>query len=274
VELRHVRRVDARELQLQGPPGRIVSLVPSHTETLFAIGAGARVVGVTDYCIHPADAVQRVARVGGTKTPAIERIRALEPDLVIANREENRRIDVQRLEAAGLRVLVTYARSVGEARAEIALLASVCACEAGAARLLDGIDAALRGSEERGRRTRTVALIWKDPYMAIGGDCFANDLLERAGGQNPFACERRRYPHVDAGRIASAQPQVILLPTEPYAFAERERDELQQLDCPAARSGRIEIIEGELLTWYGPRIPRALITLAALLRSDRPSAAG
>jgi len=104
-----------REHEFAAPPRRIVSLVPSWTEALFALGAGDSVVGVTEYCVHPADRVARLARVGGTKNPDTRAIAALRPDLVLANREENRQRDVERLEAAGLRVFVTYARRVAEA---------------------------------------------------------------------------------------------------------------------------------------------------------------
>jgi ABC-type Fe3+-hydroxamate transport system substrate-binding protein len=263
-----VRDALGRELHLARPPERIVSLVPSHTETLFALGAGSRVVGVTDFCVHPADALRGTARIGGTKTPELARLRALAPDLVIANREENRRIDVRRLEAAGVPVLVTYARTVDEAAAEIELLGRICGCGDAAAALCAAIAAELARGGRAAHRVRAVALIWKQPYMAVGGDCFAHDLLGRAGGENPFGGEPRRYPHVDAARIAAAAPEVILLPTEPYAFGAADRDELLSLACPAARSGRIHVIEGELLTWYGPRIPRALAEIGRLLHLE------
>jgi ABC-type Fe3+-hydroxamate transport system substrate-binding protein len=114
---------------------------------------------------------------------------------------------------------------------------------------------------------RTVALIWRDPFMVVGADTFAHDLLSCCGAVNPFAGEgERRYPRVERAALEAAAPDVILLPTEPYAFGEQDRRELLELDCPAARAGRIHVVEGELLTWYGPRMARALETFAALLR--------
>lgn len=251
------------------PPRRIVSLVPSLTETLFTLGVGARLVAVTDYCVHPAAAVAALPHVGGTKNPDVDAIRALAPDLVLANKEENRRRDVETLEAAGIPVFVTYARTVREAVDEIRLLGRICAATLPAEALADEVEAALARQALRGAepRTRTVALIWKDPYMAVGGDTFAHDLLAACGALNPFAdAEGRRYPRVDIGALEAAAPEVILLPTEPYAFGARDREELLALDCPAARSGRVHVVEGELLSWYGPRMARALETFGALLR--------
>ncbi|MEX2205009.1 MAG: helical backbone metal receptor [Myxococcota bacterium] len=258
-----------REHAFPAPPRRIVSLVPSLTETLFALGVGGTLAGVTDFCVHPADGVAALPRVGGTKNPSLSAIRALAPDLVLANKEENRRRDVESLEAAGVAVFVTYARSVREAVAEIRLLGRICASEAPASRIAAEVEAALASVAARragAPATSTAALVWRDPFMVVGGDTFAHDLLLCCGARNPFAgAGPSRYPRVERGALEAAQPEVILLPTEPYAFGERDREELLALDCPASRAGRVHVIEGELLSWYGPRMPRALETIAALL---------
>jgi ABC-type Fe3+-hydroxamate transport system substrate-binding protein len=258
-----------REVRLSRTPRRIVSLVPSVTETLFALGLGPAVAGVTDYCVHPAEGVRWVPKVGGTKNPRLGEVLRLAPDLVIANREENRRRDVERLEAAGAPVFVTYARDVETAIREIELFGELGDRREGAAVIADAVREALRAAREARRRPapRVVALVWRHPYMAVGGDTFAHALLVECGGENPFAGRDRRYPRLEEGEIAAAAPDVILLPTEPYAFGEAERRELAALDCPAARSGRIHVIEGELLSWYGPRMARALRTLSRLLRA-------
>ncbi|HXX49350.1 MAG TPA: helical backbone metal receptor [Myxococcota bacterium] len=265
-----MRESDAlsRELEFAAPPRRIVSLVPSWTETLFALGAGDAVVGVTDFCVHPAERVAALPHVGGTKNPDRRAIAGLAPDLVLANKEENRQRDVEWLEAAGLRVFVTYARSVAGALAELRALgritgrgdeAEALACEV-ELRLAARADAAGR------QRPRVVALVWREPLMAVGADTFASDLIACAGGDNPFAAAGRgRYPRIGEGELVAAAPDVVLLPTEPYAFGEAERREVLALPCPAARSGRVHVVEGELLSWYGPRMPRALDTLARLL---------
>lgn len=269
-----MRVVDAlgRELHFAGPPRRIVSLVPSITETLFALGVGESIVGVTEYCVHPAEALRDKQAVGGTKQPDLERIESLAPDLVIANREENRKRDVRILEAAGLRVFVTYARTVDEAVREIVQLGSIVARDEQATEIVERIALAREKVRARpsGARPRVAALIWKQPYMAIGPDSFANDLLAECGASNPFARAGRRYPHVEIHELEAARPDVILLPTEPYEFREADRRELLALDCPAAREARIHIIEGELLTWYGPRIARALFELSERIHCARP----
>lgn len=264
-----IRDALGREHELAAVPRRIVSLVPSLTETLFALGAGAAVAGVTDFCVHPADGVAKLPRVGGTKNPNLAVIRALRPDLVLANKEENRRRDVEALEAAGVPVFVTYARSVREAVEEIRLLGRICASEPRASSLAAEVEDALALATARRvgtPPTNTIALVWRDPFMVVGGDTFAHDLLLCCGARNPFAeSGTSRYPRVDLRALEAAQPEVILLPTEPYAFGARDRDELLALDCPAARAGRVHVIEGELLSWYGPRMPRALTTISALL---------
>ena len=261
---------DARGVacELAQPAQRVVSLVPSWTETLHALGAGARLVGVTEYCVHPELARSAACVVGGTKTPDLERIRALAPEIVIANREENRRLDIERLEAAGLRAFVTDARTVAAAAHEIEQLGVLVGAAPRAHELAQAIRAGLLRRAPQ-PRLRTVALIWKDPYMALGGDCFAHDMLVQCGAANPFAERARRYPRIERDELAAAAPELILLPTEPYAFAEPDRRELLQLDCPAARNAQIHIVEGELLTWYGPRVPRALATFRALIERAR-----
>ena len=263
-----IRDALARPHTFRAPPRRIVSLVPSLTETLFALGVGASLVGVTEFCVHPADGVALLPRVGGTKNPNLKAICSLAPDLVLVNKEENRRRDVEALEAAGVPVFVTYARGVREAVAEIRLLGRICASEPRASSIALEVEDALAdvANEVGVRSTPTVALIWRDPFMVVGGDTFAHDLLVCCGAQNPFAgAGMRRYPRVERRELEAAEPEVILLPTEPYAFALRDRDELLTLDCPAARNGRVHVVEGELLSWYGPRMPRALATFAALL---------
>ncbi len=264
-----VRDALGREHDFAAPPRRIVSLVPSLTETLFALGAGEALAGVTEFCVHPAQGVARLPRVGGTKNPKLEAILGLAPDLVLANKEENRRRDVERLEAAGVRVFVTYARGVREAVDEIRVLGRICAHEAPAEKIGAEVEeelAAVTARRAGAAPTATVALIWRDPFMAVGADTFAHDLLLCCGASNPFAgAGAGRYPRIELRELEAAQPDVILLPTEPYAFGERDRAELLALDCPAARTGRVHVIEGELLSWYGPRMPRALRTIAALL---------
>ncbi|MEM7409561.1 MAG: helical backbone metal receptor [Myxococcota bacterium] len=247
---------------------RIVSLVPSLSEALFALGLGARVVGVTDWCVHPAEAVAALPKVGGTKNPDLARIRELSPDLVIANREENRERDVERLREAGLPVWVTYPRTVEQAIGLLEEIAGLGAPEASGntvlARVRDAFQA--RRALQVPNPTRVFCPIWKRPWMAVGSDTYADDLLGVCGGVNVFAARtERRYPIVEESEIVASQPEVILLPDEPYAFGLADASELARLDIPAAQEGRIHCLDGTLVSWYGPRIAEALDQIGALL---------
>jgi len=253
--------------------GRIVSLVPSLTEALFSLGLGDRVVGVTDYCVHPAAGVAGKTRVGGTKDPDLDRVVALSPDLVIANHEENTERAVRKLRAAGLDVWVTYPRTVAEGAALLEELAGLGADPARVHEVVDPVRSELtraRAELERlgSRRARVFCPIWKDPWMAVGRDTYIHDLLELCGSANVFADHGdRRYPKVELAEIERAQPEVVLLPDEPYAFSAADAAELARLAIPAARSGRIHVIDGTWVSWYGPRIAQAIRELRPLLRA-------
>jgi ABC-type Fe3+-hydroxamate transport system substrate-binding protein len=251
-----------------GSPCRIVSLVPSLTEALFALGLGERVVGVTEWCVHPAEQVAALPRVGGTKTPDVPAILALAPELVIANHEENRRRDVERLEAAGLRVWVTYPRTVAEGAALLAELAELGAPAEARARVVEPVLAAValavRARPERG--VPVFCPVWRDPWLSVGGDTYASDLLTLCGGRNVFAEHGdRRYPRVSLDDVVAAAPEVVILPDEPYAFGAADEMELRRLPVPAARSGRIHRVDGTWVSWYGPRIRPALRAMRGLL---------
>lgn len=258
-------------------PERIVSLVPSLTEACFSLGLGASVVGVTSYCVHPRDAVAALPKVGGTKDADVDAIAALEPDLVIANQEENTRRTVEALERRGLRVWVSYPRTLDQGADTVRALARVSPDSERARALVDELDDALAQLEanpnerSRGSRPRVFCPIWRDPWMVVGADTYASDLIERCGGANPFAARAdrarglRRYPIVSLDEVVAARPDVVLLPDEPYAFGARDAAELATLDIPAARWSRIHSIDGTWVTWYGPRIARAVREIRRLL---------
>lgn len=253
-------------------PRRIVSLIPSITEILFALGVGDAVAGCTIYCTQPPQGVAGKTRVGGEKNPRLDVIRDLAPDLVVANVEENRREDVEALRAAGISVLVTYPRTV---RAGIRLVRelgeAVGAEERGRAmaRDLEGRLAAVTARRRGRAAARVFYPIWRRPYMTISRDTYAHDMLAVCGGENVFGDEPGRYPEVALARVAAARPQVILLPDEPYRF---RRAHLADFDAypevPAVRDGRLHLVDGKLATWYGPRIADALRVLPALLDPD------
>lgn len=246
----------------------IVSLVPSWTEALFALGLGDRVVGITEFCVHPADAVARVPKLGGTKNPDVAGIIDLAPDLVIANHEENKRQDVEKLEAAGLRVWVSYPRTVREGVEGLRDLAGLGASDAAIRAVVEPVEAAVDAAlaDPTRRSVRVFCPIWRDPWMSVGDDTYAHDLLGLCGGENVFAHRgERRYPIVELEEVEASAPDVVLLPDEPYRFTESDAAEIASLEIPAARTGRIHLIDGTWVSWYGPRIQRAISALRPLL---------
>jgi ABC-type Fe3+-hydroxamate transport system substrate-binding protein len=242
---------------------RVVSLVPSLTEWLVVAGVGERLVGVTDWCLEPADALAGLPRVRGTKNPDLAAIRRLEPDLVVANAEENRKLDVQRLEAALTAVFVTMPTTVAGAVAELRDLAAAVGDLPGAAALDAEAVAAVADAYHRrpGRRVRYACAVWRDPWMWLGRRTYAADLLGLAGGEPVLDDPAGRYPRLDPGALAALGPEVVLLPSEPYEFAAADAEEV------AATFGgpRVELVDGRALTWYGPRIPAALASFRQLL---------
>ncbi len=251
-----------RALDLPQPPSRLVSLVPSLTELLFALGAGRCVVGVTRFCVRPA-ATRGIRRVGGTKTPDLRAIRALEPDLVIANAEENRREDIEGLTKAGVPVYVTFPKTVAEAIGLARRLAGVLALPDGGEAIAGRLEAAHRAALARsGTRPLVFCPIWKRPWMSFNDDTFAHDMLVVAGGDNVCAGAAARYPIVDAGLLATCRPEIVLLPSEPYRFGERDLDDVRALFAAAAAAPPIvRFVDGQALTWYGPRIDWGLRVL-------------
>ncbi len=259
--------VDARGTAVSLPDrvGRVVSLVPSLTEWLVVAGVGERLVGVTDWCAEPAGALEGLARVRGTKNPDLAAIRALEPDLVVANAEENRKLDVQRLEAGGLAVFVTMPTTVAGAVTELRDLAAAVGDLPGAAALDADLVAAVADAYRRRptRRVRYACAVWRDPWMWLGRRAYAADLLALAGGEPVLDDPATRYPKLELETVAGLGPEVVLLPSEPYQFGEADAGEL----AASFGEARVELVDGRALTWYGPRIPAALAAYRELLAS-------
>ncbi|MEF3274797.1 MAG: helical backbone metal receptor [Chloroflexus sp.] len=255
-----VRDALGRRIELVSPPQRIVSLVPSMTEWLFSVGAGERVVGITDFCLEPAAAIAHLPRLRGTKNPDRSAIIALRPDLVIAEQEENRERDVQALAAAGINVYVTAIRSVADVLTQLTALAAVLGVTDSAAPMMNTLRAVL--AHPPTPRRRVLALIWRDPWMAIGQTTYAGDLLRLSGGINVAEALPGRYPRAPLAKFLELEPDLILLPSEPYPFSER--------DLPAfaavAERCQITFCDGMALTWPGPRTHAALRMFRQLLQ--------
>jgi ABC-type Fe3+-hydroxamate transport system substrate-binding protein len=238
------------DVPLAGPATRVVSLVPSLTEALAA-SAPDRLVGATDWCTHPRDL--DVARVRGTKNPDLRAIRALSPDLVVANMEENRELDVRPLREAGVAVWVTRIETVEESLDSLSRLFGTGLGVPDPAWL---VQARELWSTPSPRRLSVAVPIWRDPWMVVGAQTYTDDLLTRAGLANVLADRAGRYPAVDVGEIDRAGADVVLLPDEPYVFTAD--------DGPEAFTTPTRLVSGRLLTWYGPAMVEAHAMLAAL----------
>jgi ABC-type Fe3+-hydroxamate transport system substrate-binding protein len=263
------------KLELEHRPERVISLVPSWTETLFAFGAGARLAGVTRFCVAPPEAML-LPKVGGTKNPSLRVIADLQPDLVIANAEENRREDIERLRRLGIPVFITYPRSISSAVESILKLGAVLGCEAEADAMARGVVREVSAIEtELGAwaklRFRVFCPIWKNPWMTFNADTYAHDVLRMLGFNNVFAAAGERYPHTSIEEALALRPDFILLPDEPYEFTAKDVEELKPL-LPPALSRRLVLIDGRNLHWYGAHMLNGLKSLGGLLARMRASA--
>lgn len=269
-----MRYVDAlgRAVDVESAPRRIVSLVPSLTEALFAFGAGDAVVGVTTFCVEPKDGVATKAKVGGTKTLDVAKVVALAPDLLIASAEENRKEDVEALIGEGLRVFVTLPETVEGAIDLLEQLAAMTGTEGRARPVIDDARLALaevRAANEGHEPVRTFCPIWRNPWMTIGPGTYMHDFVTVCGGANVFARHGERYPTLELAEVAELDPQVVLLPDEPYRFRQRHVPEITAFaEVSAVRHGRIYLVDGKRLCWYGPRIAYSLRWLSALLSKE------
>jgi ABC-type Fe3+-hydroxamate transport system substrate-binding protein len=278
---------------LSQPPRRIVSLVPSLTEVLFAFGLVDRVVGITDYCLEPQPAVRSKPTIGGTKNPDVQAILRLAPDLVVANVEENRQEDVNFLQAQGMPVFISFPQTVADAIATLRALAQVTGAEAPASPVIARIESAYQETKSltMGRQPiRLFCPIWKNPWMTINRHTFIHDMLVTCGGTNIFAQRERRfpltadlglsppldparvegrdrrYPRITLEEMAGLMPDVIVLPDEPYHFTEADKVDFSGFShVPAVRDGRIYVVDGKMVCWYWSRLDECLRALQGLL---------
>jgi len=283
-----------RELRLSAPPERIVSLVPSETYNLVRLGVGPRLVGRTRYCTEPASEVEAIPEVGGTKDVDVAAVVALRPDVVVANREENTKQAVLELEAAGLKVFVAFPRSVVAGAGQIARLARLLGRHEESKAVVATAYGLLRAAEDFARSieapARAFVPIWMDPLMTANHDTFLSDVLRLCGATNVFTGRDRRYPlAADIGRAAALDddavkgrdtrypritldevraldPEVILLPDEPFAFGPKEVALFGDLGVTAARNGRIHLCSGKDLLWPGLRTLEGLEALRMVIR--------
>jgi ABC-type Fe3+-hydroxamate transport system substrate-binding protein len=247
-------------------PARIVSLVPSTTESVCAFGASARLVGCTRYCTEPSELLRSVTRVGGTKNPDRETIQALAPDLILANGEENRAEDLEWL-AQRAPVLVQTPRTVAAAAQHLRELAQHLGVEATAAPLLQRLAEVPTAPVPSAPPLRVYYTIWRKPWMSVNADTFVHDVLARAGAVNVCAREAERYPEVEPAAAVAAGVDVVLLASEPWQF-----DEAQRRELAASRTfggARLVLCDGRDFCWHGVRMVDGLRRAAAVLAAAR-----
>jgi ABC-type Fe3+-hydroxamate transport system substrate-binding protein len=267
------------------PPERVVSLVPSMTETMLELGFDAQLVGITDDCLYPADRVAAKPRLGPLHAVRVDDVIALRPDRVIVNREENGKADIDALAAAGLNVWQTFPRTVMDAVNLIwDLLHSFMVDNRYQYervnlinRTVDWVGSASEARANEGEVCRVFVPLLASPLTTFGADTYAHDLLKTAGGTNVFSAfkleptsddpaqDLNRYPTVTLADVEAASPDVVLLPGFPLGFTEDDVAQFNKLDIPAAQSGQVYLIDGTLLTYHGVRMVRALNEISDLL---------
>lgn len=233
-----------REVTVPELPQRIVSLVPSITEYLFALGLEDRAVGITKFCIYPEQWFRTKPRVGGTKNPDLEKIQRLAPDLIIGNKEENRMEDMEALERLAP-VWMSDVNSIEDMYDFLSSMATVVGCEAKGAEIIEQWKAYFKKNSNRGTGKKALYVIWKDPVMVVGKDTYIDAYMEAIGYQN--CVHQSRYPRLD--QLENCQPEVVLLSTEPYPFKVTDFSYFQR-KFPDAE---IALVSGEEFSWYGVR---------------------
>ena len=235
---------------------KIISLVPSLTELVFDLGLEEQLAGRTRFCVHPKEKVEKVPIVGGTKNPRLDKIREINPDYIIANKEENRPEDIKEL-TDNFEINVTDIATIEDALITIHELGQVFGKEDRAQKLITDIQSKLDDRPDASE-LRTAYMIWKDPWMTVGHDTYIHDVLDHWNLPNVFA-DKTRYPKIDLKELKRHNPDLILLSSEPYPFKEKHLSQVEEV-CPAAR---VLLVEGEWFSWYGSHMKHAFGRLNA-----------
>lgn len=238
-----------RKVHLQSKPRKIISLVPSQTELLFDLGLESEVIGITKFCVHPLQWFQTKTRVGGTKNPDLDKISSLEPDLIIANKEENVKEQVDVI-AEQFPVWVSDVNTLEEALSMIRSLGEMTDSKQAADKIISVISGQFENTNPA--KLKACYLIWQEPYMTVGGDTFISDMMEYAGFENVFT-QQSRYPEITVDDIKTSGAGYLLLSSEPFPFKEDHVRHLQAL-LPGIK---ILLVDGEMFSWYGSRLVKA-----------------
>ncbi len=236
-----------REVELPGIPKRIISIVPSQTELLFYLGLDAEVIGVTKFCVHPADKVNSIAKVGGTKHLDIEKIRLLAPDLIIANKEENDRHQVEEL----INICPVWISDISDLNSALQMIECIgdIIGRSGQGNILcKEINNRFNGIKLPLTMLKVAYFIWRKPFMVAGKNTFIDCMLQKSGFIN--AIESERYPQIDTEGLTTINPDIIFLSSEPYPFTQKHIEEFKVL-LPDTRG---ILVDGEMFSWYGSRL--------------------
>ncbi|HRX94690.1 MAG TPA: helical backbone metal receptor [Chitinophagaceae bacterium] len=238
-------------IDLPAIPRRIISLVPSQTELLADLGLDKEVTGITKFCVHPKEWFHNKTRIGGTKQLHVEKIKELQPDLIIANKEENVKEQIEEL-STHFPVWISDVNDLASAYQVMQQIGAMTNKELKANKIIAEIKHQFQRLTTPDYRLRTAYLIWQKPYMTIGSDTFIHSMLHVAGFNNIFA-DQQRYPEISMEEIKSVDPEILLLPSEPFPFKEIHASELQK-QLP---NTKIILVDGELFSWYGSRLLKA-----------------
>lgn len=265
-----VANFDGTFVELAQPAERIVSLVPSESETLHYLGAEDRIAGITKFCERPWSMFKAKTRVGGPKDPDVDRIRELEPDLILCNKEENEKDAVEELREIAP-VYVSFVVKVDEAAQLIADLGALTGCGENAAEMVAQIAQGretVAGAKADYTFRRVLHLVWKDPYMTVSRDTYIYDLLTQAGLEPVVPRIRKRYPMIDGDFIRECNPEAVFFPDEPYKFKFSDIDEFREefADLACVRNDGLYKIDGATVTWFGYRTTLAFDYIAKVMR--------
>ncbi len=243
-----------RDVHIPRIPSRIVSVVPSQTELLFDLGLNDKIVGITKFCVHPKELVKTKEKIGGTKNLNLEKIRSLKPDLIIANKEENKRSEIELL-MKEFPVWISDVKTLDDALEMIQAVGELTGRSEGAQKISTTISNQFTDLQRLTSNVQPLPaayLIWHRPMMTAGNDTFINSMIEWCRFKNVFG-ERKRYPEITESELAEASPKVILLSSEPFPFRQKHVDYYQGI-CPDAK---ILLVDGQMFSWYGSRLRHA-----------------
>lgn len=244
-----------RTIKINQAPKRIISLVPSQTELLFDLGLDEEVIGITKFCVHPAHWFKTKTRVGGTKQLNLEKIKSLQPDLIIGNKEENVREQIEEL-AKNIPVWISDVNNLHDALDMINSVGEIINKQKRASQVIDKIKTSFvhlqTTSGSYRDKLKACYLIWKDPYMTIGSDTFINDMLQQCDFENIFQ-DQMRYPKISLQQLQDFNCQLLLLSSEPFPFKQKHIEEIK----PLLPTTKIVLVDGEMFSWYGSRLLKA-----------------